>query len=389
MSPGCTAVTVTESSRALGDDACVWSEGPVARVYLDSASTSPPSRRWSRPSWPGWTPPTQAGSETDGPGRPEHPIPRRQPARHPARQVDLTSGGAEAITRRLRGHRRPPHRSGGAGQRRALRSWRRVRPHVVSPRSAWTGWATSKPPNCWRPPAPTPPWSIASGATTRWPRCSPSPRWPRRMPQRGIMLHVDAARGRTRTDAEVQRARSQPAVRVRPQTGRPEGGAAALLVRGACVFRRCFSAGKRAPAWRTWSASARPPGFSTVEPWPPNPCGPGPRPTVSLEAASAIPGVRPYGDGVERPPHLICLGVDGVEAEAVLLGLDQAGVTAPLRQRLPVGVARAVPRTGRHGRSAGRSLRLSVGWSTTEPSVQRACTPYPGDRTAAPLGADT
>src|SRR5205807_1406144 len=35
-----------------------------------------------------------------------------------------------------------------------------------------------------------------------------------------------------------------------------------------------------------------------------------------------------YGDTEERLPHIVCLGVQGVEAEAVLLGLDQAGIAA-------------------------------------------------------------
>src|SRR5207249_2595636 len=47
-----------------------------------------------------------------------------------------------------------------------------------------------------------------------------------------------------------------------------------------------------------------------------------------LRAALEIDGVVAFGDPDERLPHLICLGVAGVEAEAVLLGLDQAGIAA-------------------------------------------------------------
>jgi cysteine desulfurase len=36
----------------------------------------------------------------------------------------------------------------------------------------------------------------------------------------------------------------------------------------------------------------------------------------------------PYGDRVGRLPHIVCLGVEGVEPQAVLLGLDRAGIAA-------------------------------------------------------------
>ena len=37
---------------------------------------------------------------------------------------------------------------------------------------------------------------------------------------------------------------------------------------------------------------------------------------------AALDGVRVYGDRTDRAPQLVCLGVDGVEPQAVLLGLD-------------------------------------------------------------------
>src|SRR5690349_6892697 len=39
-----------------------------------------------------------------------------------------------------------------------------------------------------------------------------------------------------------------------------------------------------------------------------------------------VTGVARYGDPEERLPHLVCLGVEGVEAEPILLALDQRGV---------------------------------------------------------------
>jgi cysteine desulfurase len=39
-----------------------------------------------------------------------------------------------------------------------------------------------------------------------------------------------------------------------------------------------------------------------------------------------VPDVTQYGDPDERVPHVICLGIEGVEAEPILLALDQHGV---------------------------------------------------------------
>ena len=96
-----------------------------------------------------------------------------------------------------------------------------------------------------------------------------------------------------------------------------------------------------------------------------------------LSSALAIPGVRPYGDTVDRLPHVICLGVDGVEAEAVLLGLDQAGVAAHSGSACSSESLEPSPVLAAMGVEAERSLRLSVGWSTTDEDVQRACDALP------------
>src|SRR5262249_32038123 len=43
-------------------------------------------------------------------------------------------------------------------------------------------------------------------------------------------------------------------------------------------------------------------------------------------AAAGVPGVVRYGPAVGRLPNLVCLGIEGVEAEPIVLGLDQRGV---------------------------------------------------------------
>jgi len=88
-----------------------------------------------------------------------------------------------------------------------------------------------------------------------------------------------------------------------------------------------------------------------------------------LAAATTVPGVHPFGDTVHRVPHILCLGVDGVEAEPVLLGLDQAGVAVHSGSSCSSESLEPSPVLEAMGVDSERSLRLSVGWSTTDADV--------------------
>jgi cysteine desulfurase len=61
--------------------------------------------------------------------------------------------------------------------------------------------------------------------------------------------------------------------------------------------------------------------------------------------------------------------VAGVEAEPVLLGLDQAGIAAHSGSSCSSETLEPSPVLEAMGVDAERSLRLSVGWSTTEDDV--------------------
>jgi len=86
--------------------------------------------------------------------------------------------------------------------------------------------------------------------------------------------------------------------------------------------------------------------------------------------AAAVPGVDRFGDPSDRLPHIVCLGIEGVEAEPVLLGLDQAGVAAHSGSSCSSESLEPSPVLEAMGVDADRSLRLSVGWSTTEPDIE-------------------
>jgi cysteine desulfurase len=91
-------------------------------------------------------------------------------------------------------------------------------------------------------------------------------------------------------------------------------------------------------------------------------------------SALAVAGVEAYGplDPAERLPHLVCLGIAGVEAEAVLIGLDQAGVAAHSGSACSSELLEPSPVLAAMGVNAERSLRLSVGWSTSDAEVAMA-----------------
>jgi cysteine desulfurase len=68
-------------------------------------------------------------------------------------------------------------------------------------------------------------------------------------------------------------------------------------------------------------------------------------------------------------PHLVCLSIEGVEAEPVLLGLDQAGVAVHSGSSCSSEALEPSPVLEAMGVDASRSLRVSVGWSSTDADV--------------------
>lgn len=96
-----------------------------------------------------------------------------------------------------------------------------------------------------------------------------------------------------------------------------------------------------------------------------------------LAAVPSLEGVHVHGDPEHRLPHLVCMGVDGVEPQAVLLGLDRAGVAAHSGSACSSESLEPSPVLEAMGVDAHHSLRLSVGWSTVEADVDAALTALP------------
>ena len=103
------------------------------------------------------------------------------------------------------------------------------------------------------------------------------------------------------------------------------------------------------------------------------------RPTDRLRhAAAGGRGRDLFGDPVDRLPHILCLGVAGVEAEPVLLGLDQAGIAVHSGSSCSSESLEPSPVLEAMGVDGERSLRLSVGWSTTDADVEAFAAAFAG-----------
>lgn len=99
----------------------------------------------------------------------------------------------------------------------------------------------------------------------------------------------------------------------------------------------------------------------------------------AAQGAMAVPGVVRYGDPGPGGslPHLLCLGVEGVEAEPILLALDQRGVAVHSGSACASETLEPSPVLEAMGADAEHSLRISVGWSSTEADVDAFLAAFP------------
>ena len=78
----------------------------------------------------------------------------------------------------------------------------------------------------------------------------------------------------------------------------------------------------------------------------------------------------------QRLPHLICFGVHGVEAEPVLIGLDRAGVAVHSGSACSSESIEPSPVLEAMGVDPSHSLRVSVGWMTTDDDIAAFSTAF-------------
>jgi cysteine desulfurase len=86
-------------------------------------------------------------------------------------------------------------------------------------------------------------------------------------------------------------------------------------------------------------------------------------------ALEAVDGVELFGHPTERLPHLVCAGITDIEPQAVLLGLDRRRIRAHSGSACASEGLEPSPVLEAMGVDAHRSLRVSVGWSTSDADV--------------------
>jgi cysteine desulfurase len=91
----------------------------------------------------------------------------------------------------------------------------------------------------------------------------------------------------------------------------------------------------------------------------------------------SVEDVTQLGDPDSRLPHLVCVSVGGVEAEPVLLGLDQRGIAVHSGSSCSSEALEPSPVLAAMGVDADKSLRPSVGWSSTTTDVEAFAVAFP------------
>jgi cysteine desulfurase len=97
------------------------------------------------------------------------------------------------------------------------------------------------------------------------------------------------------------------------------------------------------------------------------------------DGCSAFRGVRGVGDpsAKGRVPHVRCFVVEGVEAEPVLLGLDRYGVSVHSGSACSSESLERSEVLAAMGVDEDHSLRVSVGWSTTDREIDAFLDAFP------------
>jgi cysteine desulfurase len=82
-----------------------------------------------------------------------------------------------------------------------------------------------------------------------------------------------------------------------------------------------------------------------------------------------VDGVEWFGDTDDALPNILCFGVAGVEAEPIVLALDQHGVSVHSGSSCSSEMLEPSPVLEAMGVDAEHSLRVSVGWTTTRDDI--------------------
>ena len=101
---------------------------------------------------------------------------------------------------------------------------------------------------------------------------------------------------------------------------------------------------------------------------------------LRLGLTETCTGITMHGptDEADLLPNIVCFGVDGVEAEPILLALDQRGIAIHSGSACSSESLEPSPVLAAMGADADHALRVSVGWSSTEANIDRLLSELPG-----------
>lgn len=191
--------------------------------------------------------------------------------------------------------------------------------------------------------------------------------------ERGVLVHVDAAAAAGHVPIDFEALGADLLSISAHKLGGP-AGVGALLVRRGLRLRPLLVGGDQERARRA--------GFENVPAivgfgvaCESNVLGAEERRLVDRVVEGA--GLDVLGDRGASLPHLVCLAIEGVEAEPVLLGLDQAGIAVHSGSSCSSEALEPSPVLEAMGVDASRSLRVSVGWSSTDADIDAFLTALP------------
>ena len=230
----------------------------------------------------------------------------------------------------------------------------------------------------------------SSWPTTRSARSSRRPRSSRRARGRGRGRARRRVRGRRPRRRRLRRARCRPVLGHRATSSAARRAPPRSSCDAGCASRRSSSAARRsapgAAASRTSprsSASARPAAAIGAE-RSRSAHAAAHRPARAGDARARWPASSGSAIPTQRLPHLVCLGIEGVEAEPILLALDQHGVAVHSGSSCSSEALEPSPVLAAMGVDADKSLRVSVGWSSTDADVDAFLAVFPRRRRTAP-----
>ena len=99
----------------------------------------------------------------------------------------------------------------------------------------------------------------------------------------------------------------------------------------------------------------------------------------ALDRLTDVEGISLLGpiDPADRLPHIVCLAIDGVEPQGVVLGLDRLGIALHSGSSCASEGLEPSPVLDAMGVDAQRSLRISVGHASTMDDIDALCHALP------------